>query len=123
MVGRGLYIDKVLCLYRKDSGYNGKDPSRYEDDFIKTIAVTRMTYASPNDLIDKSCDYALARYSLGSGYRRLLRGDSKKARIFFKASFSEGRLIVVASILYLLSFLPLSMYLLTFAKRIYKKNT
>jgi glycosyltransferase involved in cell wall biosynthesis len=123
MAGRGLYIDKVLCLYRKDSSYNGKDPSRYEDDFIKTIDITRKTYASPNNLIDKSCDYALARYSLGAGYRRLLRGDRLKSRRFFKDAFLERKLIVVAFILCIFTFIPASARLLTFAKRIYKKNT
>ena len=100
MVGRGIYIDESLCFYRQDSEYNGKDPSSYENDFLKTIEMTRSMYAVPGDAVDKSCDYALCRYSLGAGYRRLIRGDRLKARYLFRTAMAERKLIILAILLY-----------------------
>lgn len=120
MSGRGLYIDKPLCFYRKDTEYNGKDPSRYEDDFLKTIKATRVAYANPGDAIDKSCDYALARYSLGAGFRRMVRGDQEVARAHFKIAKAESKLMFAAFALDLISRLPISKNILLFIKRTYK---
>jgi glycosyltransferase involved in cell wall biosynthesis len=120
MAGRGLYIEEPLCFYRKDSEYNGKDPTRYEDDFLKTISVARATYASHGDAIDKSCDFALARYSLGAGYRRLIRGERQIARSYFKVARSEPKLMTPAYILGLISFINVPPRVWFLVKRIYK---
>ncbi len=121
MTGKGLYIEEPLCFYRKDSDYNGKDPTQYENDFLQTIDVTRATYASLGDEIDKSCDYALARYSLGAGYRRLIRGEQEKARTLFKLAMPERKLMVKAFVLYILSIISVSSRLLIISKQVYKK--
>lgn len=123
MAGRGLYIEKPLCFYRKDIEYNGKDPTRYENDFLKTITVARASYALPGDAIDKSCDYALARYSLGAGYRRLMRGERVIARSLFKAARSERKLMIMASVLGLISFFSIPRRFLSLAKQVYKTTT
>jgi glycosyltransferase involved in cell wall biosynthesis len=122
MAGRGLYIDKPLCFYRKDAEYNRKDPSRYENDFVKTISLARAAYASHGDAIDRSCDYALARYSMGAGYRRLVRGEREIARSCFKVARSEPKFMIPAYLLGMISFLNLPPRLLFVVKRIYKKR-
>jgi glycosyltransferase involved in cell wall biosynthesis len=121
MAGKGLYINEPLCYYRQDSNYNNKDTSKYEVDFIRTIELTRLTYAKPNDTVDMSCNYALSRYSLGAGYRALLRGDKNFARSYFSSSMSTMRLKLYASVLFLISFMPLSLSLLKIIKSTYKK--
>lgn len=121
MAGRGLYIEKPLCFYRKDFEYNGKDPVLYENDFVKTIAAARASYASPGNAIDKSCDYALARYSLGAGYRRLIRSERGKARYFFKMARSERKLFIMASAFGILSFLSVPPRFWVLVKRVLKK--
>ena len=121
MAGRGIYIDNPLCLYRKDLEYNGKDPSRYENDFLKTISLTRKNYASPGDAIDKSCDFALARYSLGAGYRKLIRGERKLARTYFKVAMSEIKFVFPVIVLSVFSLFPSPLSVLSQLKKIYKK--
>ena len=123
MVGAGLYIDAPLCSYRRDFGYNGKDPSRYEDDFVKTISMARAAYASPGDAIDRSCDYALARYSIGAGYRRLMRGERELARSYFKTAKAEPKFIVPAYILTFVSLFKVPTGPLLLIKRAYKAIT
>lgn len=121
MAGRGVYIEEPLCYYRKDAGYNGKDPTKYEDDFLSTISIARATYAITGNTIDKSCDYALARFSLGAGYRRLLIGDKFKARQFFKTAMSDNKLFLNAFFLNLMTLLPVPSKMLVFGKKIYKE--
>jgi glycosyltransferase involved in cell wall biosynthesis len=117
MSGRGLYINKALCFYRQDFNYNGKDPIKYERDFIKTIEITRSTYATTGDAIDKSCDYALARYSIGAGFRRLVRNEPVEARILLMAPMKSTRLFLPSTFLYLLTFFPVGSSFLSLIKK------
>ena len=118
MAGRGIYIDESLCFYRQDSEYNGKDPSSYENDFLKTIEMTRSIYAMPGDAVDKSCDYALCRYSLGAGYRRLIRGERLKARSLFRTAMAERKLTILAILLYGCSYFLVNPRILAQIKRV-----
>lgn len=120
MAGQGLYIDKVLCRYRKDNAYNGKNPSAYEDDFIRTIAKARSRYAKPGDAIDQSCDYALARFSLGAGYRRMVRGERNVARIHFMKAKNELKFAPAVLLLMTFSYVALPTQALDAVKRLYK---
>lgn len=118
MAGRGLYLDESLCFYRQDGAYNGKDPSTYETDFINTIEAVRNIYAMPNDAVSKSCDYALRRYSLGAGYRRLIVGDRIKARYLFKTAMLDAKLFALALILCGCTFLSVNPEILLRLKKI-----
>lgn len=122
MSGQGVYIDRPLCYYRRDAAYNGKDPTQYEGDFIQTIKLTRSTYANPGDVIDQSCDFALARYSLGAGYRRLMRGEKLKARALFSSKMPSLKLAILSSLLTALSFFPVSNGLLIGFKNLYRSG-
>ena len=116
--GRGIYIPESLCLYRQDSNYNGKDPSTYENDFLKTIEIARSMYTLPGDDFDKSCDYAIRRYSLGAGYRSLIRSDMLKARSLFKTSMLEMKFVAPALILYAYSYLFSNIRILALVKKV-----
>ena len=118
MAGQGLYLDDPLCFYRQDGAYNGKDPSVYEADFLNTIEAVRNMYAMSNDVVSKSCDYALRRYSLGAGYRRLIAGDQIKARYLFKTAMLETKLFALALILYGCTFLSVNPEILSRLKKI-----
>lgn len=120
MAGQGFYIDTPLCYYRKDTEYNSKDTSKYEADFKKTIELTRAAYAKPGDAVDRSCDYALARYSLGAGFRCLLRGDNENARKFFAVNMPGIRLAIYSRILATVSYLHLGQWVLSRCKKIFK---
>lgn len=115
--GYGLYTNEPLCFYRKDDGYNGKDPSKYENDFIKTIDITRSNYAKPHDPIDLSCDYALARYSIGAGFRKIISNERIKARNLLRTSMKSNRLFLPSVFLYLLTYFPVSRNMLMFLKK------
>lgn len=114
MKGEGLYINEPLCYYRKYSNYNQKDPAKYEQDFVKTIEISRATYAKRGDHIDKACDYAMARYSLGAGFRSLVRVDRVNARKHFSAPMPNIKFAFYATFLKLISYLPVTAD--TFAK-------
>ena len=118
MVGRGIYIDESLCFYRQDSQYNGKDPSSYENDFLKTIATARMLYATPGDEIDKSCDYAKARYFLGAAFRRLAKGEGAECRTALKYPAKHLGLFFLAAILFILSYISVSKIFLQKSRRL-----
>jgi len=116
----GIYIDEPLCYYCQDGAYNGKDPTKYEDDFLRTIELARMRYAFPGDNIDRACNYALSRYSAGAGFRRLMRGDRAQARVQLRRSLGSLKLFPAAVILYLLTYLPLGGGFYGGLKKIYK---
>lgn len=120
MSGRGIYIDESLCFYRQDSEYNGKDPSSYEDDFLTTIAKTRTLYATPGDEIDKSCDYARARYFLGAGFRRLANGEGAKSRAALKYPLKHLSLFFPASIIFMISYASLPMRVLSVGRKLFR---
>jgi glycosyltransferase involved in cell wall biosynthesis len=121
MAGDGLYIDRPLCYYRRDSNYNGKDTSKYEIDFLRTIELTRDQFSRPNDLISSSCDYALSRYLLGAGYRCLMRADRVKARTYFTKNIYGMKFKFYSITLILLTYIPLKFSTLSTIKNYYKR--
>lgn len=120
MLGTGIYIDKPLCYYRRDAIYNGKDPSQYEDEFLRTIEITRADYALPGNEVDESCDLAAARYFLGAGYRRMMRGENVKAREMFMKKKPTLKLSLLGYILAAISFFPLNGRFLIGIKNMYR---
>lgn len=121
MAGAGLYIDKPLCYYRRDSKYNNKDVSKYEMDFLRTIELARERFSNGSDDVNKSCDYALSRYSLGAAYRYIISGDKKSARECLFVKMIGWRYKTYAFILFLLSFMPLRITFFLWLKSGYKK--
>ena len=119
MTGRGIYLNESLCFYRQDFEYNGKDPSSYEDDFLKTIAIARKLYAKPGDEVDKSCDYARARYFLGKGFRKLAKGDGAECRNALKYPARHPALFFLATILFILSYISVSKNFLRLSKKLF----
>jgi glycosyltransferase involved in cell wall biosynthesis len=120
MAGRGIYLNESLCFYRQDSEYNGKDPSSYEGDFLKTIAIARKLYSKPGDEVAKSCDYAAARYFLGAGFRRLLGNDGLRCRLALKYPLRHRALFLPATILFMLSYLSLPKRALGMGKKLFR---
>lgn len=121
MNGGGVYIDVPLCFYRKDGSYNKKDPTKYENDFVRTIEIARDVYGGVRESIKEACDYALARFYLGAGYRRLMRGDLDVARLFLNYALREKSLVLHASILSLFTYIPASSRVLWAVKGFYKR--
>jgi glycosyltransferase involved in cell wall biosynthesis len=121
MAGRGLYIKDSLCFYRKDISYNGKNPIKYENDFIKTIELTRSLYANKDNSINVSCNFSLSRFALGAGFRRLIKGDSKEARLFFKQAMLERKFLLPGAGLYFLSYFPINTLFFLKLKRLIRR--
>ncbi|KAB0550291.1 glycosyltransferase family 2 protein [Pseudomonas argentinensis] len=119
--GRGIYLDTPFVCYRRDDSYNGKDPTRYEGDFIKTLELALHRYAYSHPEIGAACDFALARFYLGAGYRRLYLGHVKIAREYFLLAATQKSLKPKAMALWLISYFPVRPSLLLRMKKIYKK--
>jgi glycosyltransferase involved in cell wall biosynthesis len=119
--GRGIYLDEPLCYYRRDDGYNQKDPTRYERDFVDTIEIARATYACNDAGIGRACDYALSRFFLGAGYRRLIRGDISVARDFFLRATGDPKLRVGGLFFTALSYFPFAREMCSAIVRVYKR--
>ena len=120
-LGKGYYIDEILCKYRKDSGYNGKTPAKYENDFTLTIEKVRQKYGKNDKDICRSCDCALARYSLGASFRYLLKEDYILARYNANNAIKSRNLAPLAALLICVSYLRPSTTLLLSFKKLYKR--
>lgn len=119
--GGGVFLDQPLCLYRRDDGYNKKDPTKYEQDFIETINIARRLYSDGKDSIAAACDYALARFYMGAGYRRMERGDNEISRAYFSMARRHPQFITQGLVLALFSYLPVGQAFLLRFKKLYKK--
>lgn len=119
--GEAIYLETPYVKYRRDDSYNGKDPTRYEGDFIKTLELALLRYADAHPEIKKACNFALARFYLGAGYRRLYLGQVKIAREYFLLAAMQKSLKPKAMALWSISYLPVRPSLLLKMKKIYKK--
>ena len=120
-LGKGYYIDEVLCKYRKDLAYNGKNPANYENDFTLTIEKVRQRYGKNDKKISRSCDCALARYSLGASFRYLLIKNYLLARCNANIAIKYRYKISLAIFLICISYFKLPEFLLLNLKKLYKK--
>lgn len=107
MAGRGLYLDESLCFYRQDGAYNGKDPSTYETDFIRTIEIAELMFSTPGDSINKSCRFAKSRYQLGAAFRCLMRNDAVGCRLLLTYPMTTIKFFLPSVFVGLLSYLRL----------------
>lgn len=120
-LGKGYYMDEILCKYRKDFGYNGKNPAKYENDFTLTIEKVRQRYCKNDKDIWRSCDYALARYSLGASFRYLLIENYLLARYNAYIAIKYRYMVLLAAFLICISYLKPPAPLLLNLKRLYKR--
>lgn len=115
-LGDGLYIDLPLCKYRQMSDYNGKDPFKYESDFVNTINIAKSKFSSVLG-VDGACDYARTRYKIGKAYRLISYGFVKEGRDALEFGFFGIKLVLVCASIYIISFLPRAAYIVKHLKR------
>lgn len=118
-IGDGLYLDSPLCKYRQMSDYNGKDPFKYESDFVNTINIAKSKFSSVPG-VNSACDYAMNRYKIGSAYRLISNGFVKEGRKVIELRFLGFRLFLVGASVYCISFLPKAPYIVRQLKKIGK---
>ncbi|MBS4054015.1 MAG: glycosyltransferase [Thermaerobacter sp.] len=116
-LGDGLYLDSPLCKYRRMSDYNGKDPFKYENDFVNTILIAKSKFPSVHGL-DDACDYAMNRYKIGRAYRLISSGFVREGRNAVEFRYFGIRHMLVGASLYLISFLPKAPYIVKQFKKI-----
>ena len=121
VAGQGIYLSEPLCLYRRDVSYNGKDPTNYEDDFLKTIEIAREAYGSFKPSILTASDRALARFSLGAGVRRMIRNDINKARNYFKMAKIDRKFRPASYLLLAASYMPFKTPIFKLTRLLFKK--
>lgn len=116
-----IYLPEVLCYYRKDNTYNGKDPTKYEDDFIKTFSIVESKYSSSNPDMKEALIVSKNRYLLGSSFRQLQIGNKLKAKSLLMSRSFNKRWNLIPVILFLLCIIPIPNIILIRLKSYYKK--
>jgi len=119
--GKGIFLSDSLCFYRRDTNYNSKDPTAYEDDFLKTIEFTRDSYKNIRMSVLPATDQALARFALGAGVRRMILGDKEKARDYFRMAKNDARYSFTSFFFIAVSHMPFGASFFRLIKVLYKK--